>query len=63
MILSKLNLDITCSQAKKDLANPYSMHRTIMRAFPTPLPEEERVLFRVENIAGVLYLFFRTTAN
>lgn len=50
MILSKLNLDITCSQAKKDLANPYSMHRTIMRAFPTPLPEEERVLFRVENI-------------
>ncbi len=50
MILSKLNLDINCSQVKKDLANPYSMHRTILRAFPTPLPEGERVLFRIENI-------------
>jgi CRISPR system Cascade subunit CasE len=38
------------TKVKRDLANPYELHRTIMRAFPTPLPERERVLFRVENI-------------
>ena len=36
MILSKLNLNTICSQVKKDIANPYELHRTIMRAFPTP---------------------------
>jgi CRISPR system Cascade subunit CasE len=50
MYLSQLKLNPAETQVKRDLANPYELHRTIMRAFPTPLPERERVLFRVENI-------------
>lgn len=50
MYLSQLKLNPDALQAGRDLANPYELHRTIMRAFPTPLPERERVLFRVENI-------------
>lgn len=48
MYLSKLFLNKSCAQARADLGNPHSMHRTIMRSFPTPLPENERVLFRIE---------------
>ena len=49
MKLSKLTLNTGCEQARKDLGSPHNMHRTIMRAFPSPLPDEERVLFRAEN--------------
>ncbi|MDO9545159.1 MAG: type I-E CRISPR-associated protein Cas6/Cse3/CasE [Pelolinea sp.] len=48
MYLSKLLLNKNCAQARADLGNPYNMHRTIMRSFPTPLSEDERVLFRIE---------------
>lgn len=48
MYLSKLTLNIKNRQARKDLGSLYEMHKTILRAFSTPLPEEERVLFRVE---------------
>lgn len=49
MYLSQLKLSPAEIQVKRDLANPYELHRTILRAFPTPLPEGERILFRVEN--------------
>jgi len=49
MYLSQLKLSPAEIQVKHDLANPYELHRTILRAFPTPLPEGERILFRVEN--------------
>ena len=49
MYLSKLKLNTDCAQVRKDVGNPHSMHRTIMRAFPSPLPSDERVLFRVES--------------
>lgn len=49
MYLSQLKLNPAEIQVKRDLANPYELHRTILRAFPTPLPEGERILFRVEN--------------
>ena len=48
MYLSKLILNQAKIQVRRDLANPYEMHRTIMGAFPTPLPHDERVLFRIE---------------
>lgn len=47
--LSRLGLNLRSRQVQRDLAQPYQMHRTIMRAFPTPLPREERVLFRLEQ--------------
>jgi CRISPR system Cascade subunit CasE len=50
MYLSKLTLNTANIQARKDLGNPHEMHRTIMRAFPEALAQDERVLFRVENI-------------
>ena len=49
MYLSKLILHTGSSQARKDIGNPHNLHRTIMRAFPSPLPEKERVLFRIES--------------
>jgi len=49
MYLSKLKLNTHCVQVRKDVGSPHSMHRTIMRAFPAPLPHDERVLFRVES--------------
>lgn len=49
MILSKLALNPGCRQAKTDLGNAYKLHKTILRAFATPLPDDELVLFRVET--------------
>jgi CRISPR system Cascade subunit CasE len=36
---------------QRDLANHYGLHRSLMSAFPVDLPEEERVLYRVETDA------------
>ena len=49
MYLSQLLLNPAEAHVRRDLANPYELHRTIMGAFPTPLPQEERVLFRIET--------------
>lgn len=49
MYLTKIVLNTHSIQARMDIGNPYNLHRTIMSAFPTPLPENERVLFRVEE--------------
>ena len=54
MYLSQLKLNMLIQQVKHDLGNPYELHRTIMRAFPNPLPAEERILFRVETSQGQL---------
>jgi len=49
MYLSKLTLNPYCRLAMRDLADPYQMHRTIMRAFPSRQDGGPgRVLFRVE---------------
>lgn len=49
MYLSRLSLNLRNRDVKKDLAHPYEMHRTIMKAFPTTLQAgEERVLYRLE---------------
>jgi CRISPR system Cascade subunit CasE len=47
--LSKLILNTNNSQVRQDIGNPHKLHRTIMRSFPVPLPEDERVLFRIES--------------
>ncbi len=49
MYLSKLVLQTKSQQVRHDISNPYNLHRTIMRAFPSPFPKNERVLFRIEN--------------
>jgi CRISPR system Cascade subunit CasE len=46
MYLSRLILNPR--RARRDLANPYELHRTLMRAFPEKLSDGERVLFRVD---------------
>jgi CRISPR system Cascade subunit CasE len=46
MFLSKLVLNFRDRQARRDLAVPYELHRTLWRAFPEPDPG--RVLFRVD---------------
>ena len=50
MHLSQLILNPRARRVQREVADPYQMHRSIMRAFPDKLtPKEERVLFRVES--------------
>jgi len=48
MLLSRLILNPRSRQAQREIANPYEMHRTIMRAFPAEISEHERILFRLK---------------
>jgi CRISPR system Cascade subunit CasE len=49
MYLSRLTLNPRHRRAQRELAQPYQMHRSLLRAFPDGLDrEKERVLFRVE---------------
>ena len=49
MFLSKLVLNIRDRQARRDLARPYEMHRTLMNGYPYPRVEDRcDLLFRVE---------------
>ena len=48
MYLSRLLLNLRNRGVQYDLGNYYQLHRTLMQAFPETLPEQERVLFRVE---------------
>ncbi len=50
MYLSQLILDPHTRQVRRELANPYEMHRTLLRAFPSAENGGSgRVLFRVET--------------
>jgi CRISPR system Cascade subunit CasE len=50
MYLSRLILNPRNRRVQKETANPYEMHRSVMRAFPDDLEEgDERVLFRLES--------------
>jgi CRISPR system Cascade subunit CasE len=49
MYLSRLILNPRSRAAQRELANPYELHRTLMRAYPEDLPDSERVLFRTET--------------
>jgi CRISPR system Cascade subunit CasE len=49
MYLSRLILNLRSRRVRQEVANPYEMHRSVMRAFPDSLAEEERVLFRLES--------------
>lgn len=50
MYLSKLVLDAEHPQARRDLANPYEMHRTLSRAFaPAADTRPGRFLWRLER--------------
>ena len=51
MYLSRLTLNPRARRVQRELANPYELHRTLMRAYPAELPEAERVLFRVDTDA------------
>lgn len=49
MYLSRLILNPRSRQVQRELARPYEMHRTILRAYPENLAGQgERVLFRVD---------------
>lgn len=50
MYLSRLILNPRNRRVQKEIADPYQMHRSLMRAFPDDLEEEvERVLFRLDS--------------
>jgi len=52
MYLSRLILNPRSRRVQREVAAPYQMHRSLMRAFPDDLqPGDERVLFRVEQPA------------
>lgn len=50
MYLSRLVLNLRHRQVRTDLARPYDMHRTLLRAFPDDLPKDvDRLLYRIEQ--------------
>ena len=50
MYLSRLILNPRTRRVQRELAEPYEMHRSILRAFPAALPQGERMLFRVDEL-------------
>lgn len=49
MYLSRLILNPRHRRVQSELARPYELHRSILRAFPKELPEDERILYRLEE--------------
>lgn len=49
MYLSRLILNLKSAQVRRELANVYEIHRTIMGAFPDGEEGPGRVLFRIEE--------------
>jgi CRISPR system Cascade subunit CasE len=65
MYLSRLILNPRNRRVQKEIAAPYQMHRSLMRAFPDDLVEgDERVLFRLESHSrtGALTLLVQSLA-
>lgn len=52
MYLSRLVLNPRNRRVQRELSNLYELHRSLLRFFPTPLPPEERILFRVDKAAA-----------
>lgn len=51
MFLTRLRLDPASAQARRDLSDPYDMHRTLVRAFaPQGQGEVPRFLWRLEPV-------------
>ncbi|MHB0858475.1 MAG: type I-E CRISPR-associated protein Cas6/Cse3/CasE [Anaerolineae bacterium] len=48
MYLSRLRLNPRHRRVQSELARPYELHRSVLRAFPEELPVDERVLYRVD---------------
>ena len=48
MYLSRLRLNPRSRQVRREVADPYQLHRTVMAAFPETLPIGERVLHRLD---------------
>lgn len=63
MYLSRLILNPLNRQVQREIAQPYEMHRTILRAFPDHLDQtDERVLWRVDSHrrTGALHLLVQS---
>lgn len=50
MILSRLLLNPRSREVRRDLGDIYQLHRTVLSGFPSQMPAEERVLFRVDEV-------------
>ncbi len=48
MYLSRLILNLRSRQVRREMADLYQMHRTVMHAYPTQIQPDERVLFRLD---------------
>jgi CRISPR system Cascade subunit CasE len=62
MYLSRLILNPRSRRVQKEIAQPYQMHKSLMRAFPDNLAKgDERVLFRLETArTGALTLLVQS---
>jgi len=48
LYLSRLKLNARNQEARRDMTQPYELHRTIENAFHDPLHPDDRVLFRLD---------------
>lgn len=49
MYLSRLILNPRHRRVQSELARPFELHRTVLSAFSSPLPPDERVLYRLDG--------------
>ncbi len=64
MYLSRLILNPRSRRVQRELADPYQMHKTLMRSFPDDLDRErDRVLFRVDTdpCSGIPVVLLQST--
>jgi len=64
MYLSRLILNPRNRRVQREVAEPYQMHKSLMRCFPNDLDhEQDRVLFRVESNprSGTLTILLQST--
>ncbi len=66
MYLSRLILNPLSRQVQQEIAHPYQMHRTILRAFPDDLDKDtERILWRIDSHrrTGALHLLVQSQGS
>ncbi|NLG51540.1 MAG: type I-E CRISPR-associated protein Cas6/Cse3/CasE [Chloroflexi bacterium] len=51
MYLSRLILNPRNRRVQNEMARPYELHRSVLKAFPDAMPDSERVLYRVDHDA------------
>jgi CRISPR system Cascade subunit CasE len=65
MYFTQIYLNPQSRRVRKEIADIYQLHRSILRAFPENMPDSERVLFRLEDnlINGGIHILVQSSTK